>query len=319
MKKEKIKIERFEENPLLVPNTTVEWMSRNVFNCGVVIGDDGVWRMLVRGSHTEDQSRSDLGLALSTDGIDWNLLTKPVLQCGFNEYCEFGIRDPRIVKWIDGEYYVFATLNSSIGVRIGIFKTRDFLKFEWVGVPFDYEDVNAAIFPQLIKGWVYLLHRKFPNIHIARSKDITLKDGWKDNQVLIEKDKTYRHPDHKVLPDKIGIAGPPIRTPKGWLVITHVVHRYDPREWKNSFLIYRSYSLSFILLDIDDPTKIRYVHPMAILRPEEKYEVTGTVPNTVFSCATVDPGGDSLYIYWGGADTVICGGRLYKKDLSMCY
>ena len=26
-----------------------------------------------------------------------------------------------------------------------------------------------------------------------------------------------------------------------------------------------------------------------------------------------------FYIYYGGADTVICGGRLYKKDLPMCY
>lgn len=333
MKKE-IRIDRFGGNPLLVPNTTVGWMSLNIFNCGVILGDDGVYRMLVRGSHTNDQSKSDLGLALSTDGIHWNLLTKPVLECGFNEYCTLGIRDPRIVKWIDGWYYVFTTVAAPATMaeaRVGIFKTKDFLNFEWVGIPFDYNDANSAIFPETIDGWAYLLHRRPPHIRITRTKDLTLKGGWQDDQVLIEKDLFYPHPDHLdttypdskavngVMPTKIGIAGPPIRTPKGWLVITHVVHRYDPRVWECSFLLYRSYSLSFILLDIDDPTKVLYAHPEAILWPEKRYEVVGTVPNVVFSCATVDPGGDSLYVYWGGADTVICGGRLYKKDLPMCY
>lgn len=315
-----IRIERFK-NPLLVPDSHHYWMSKNVFNCGVIIGDDGVWRMLVRGASTSDQSRSDLGLALSTDGLNWNLLTEPVLRCGSNEHCEFGIRDPRIVKWVDGFYYVFTTVISAAegrGGRVGIWKTDNFLEYEWVGIPFDEDDANSAVFPQLFDGWAYLLHRIPPHIRIARTKDPTLKNGWRDDHVLIKSTEFYPHPDHGVKPTKIGIAGPPIRTPKGWLVITHVVHRYEPRETKFSSLIYRSYSLSFVLLDIDDPTKVLYVHDRPILWPEERHEIVGTVPNTVFSCATVDTK-NSLYVYWGGADTVICGGKLPKEDLPMCY
>lgn len=323
MDKMAIKIERFEENPLLVPNMAIKWMGLNVFNCGVIKDEDGIWRMLVRGAHAEGQSHSDLGLALSTDGIHWNLLQKPVLESGCNEFCTLGVEDPRIVKWIDGYCYIFATANSEeSGGRIGIWKTKNFFNYDWVGIPFGREDKNASIFPEPINGYAYLLHRRVPDIWISRTRDMTFQGGWENTQMLVHKDQFYPHIDHNVAPEKIGIAGPPVRTPKGWLIITHVVHRYDPKiPSKYSFLLYRSYSLSFMVLDLDDPRKVLYIHPTSILHPEKRHEVTGTVPNVVFSCATVDPGkdADALFIYWGGADTVICGGKLYKKDLPMCY
>ena len=314
MKKE-ISIVRFKNNPLLQPNPKSSWMNKNIFNCGVIIDEDGLYKMLFRGASTEDQSMSSCGLALSTEGIEWYLIDKPVLKSGFNDYCMGGIEDPRIVKWIDGWKYIFATASSSAGGRVGIWKTKNFFEYEWVGIPFDQEDKDASIFPDLINGWVYLIHRRAPHIWISRTRDLTLRSGWQDSQILINQDQFYRHPEHNVLPNKIGIAGPPIKTPKGWLLITHVVHRWDRKKTKYSYLLNRLYSLGFVVLDLEDPTKVLYIHPEPILEPEERHEIVGTVPNVVFSCATVDTGGDSLYIYWGGADTVICGGRLLKKDL----
>ena len=317
--KKRILIERFKNNPLIQPNSNNAWMSKNVFNCGVVIDDDGLYKMLFRGARTEDQSMSDIGLAISSEGTEWYVLDKPVLKHGFNDYCTQGIRDPRIVRWIDGWHYIFAVANASSKVNIGIWRTKNFFEFEWVGMPFKHEDNNASIFPEPIGDFAYLIHRKLPHIWISRTQDMSLKSRWQDSKILIDKDQFYLHPEHDVLPIKIGLAGPPIKTPKGWLIITHVVHRWDPRITKYSFLIYRSYSLGFAVLDLEDPTKVLYIHPEPILWPDERYEVAGTVPNVVFSCATVDTGGDSLYIYWGGADTVICGGKLLKEDLPMCY
>ncbi len=313
MEKE-IKIQRFKENPLLVPRPDLDRMRLNVFNCGVIIDDrDGLYKMLVRGSWTNSQVGADIGLALSSDGIKWNLLVDPVLRCGFNNYCTAGIEDPRIVKWIDGWYYVLATACNPADLRVGIWRTQNFLTFEWIGVPFDHEDKDAAIFPKPIDGWAYLLHRKDPYIWISRTKDFTLKSGWQDSQVLTKRDDWYCSPVTGNAPVKCGIAGPPIRTPKGWLLITHVVHG----EGENRFD--RAYSLGFMVLNLDNPTKVEYTHPSPILWPEKDYEIVGSVPVVCFSNATVDPGGDALYIYYGGADTVICGGRLYKKDLPMCY
>jgi len=314
-----IQIKRFGNNPLLEPDQSRPWMSRNVFNCGVVIDDDGLYIMLFRGAWTEDQSMSDLGLAISVEGKKWYVLDKPVLKCGFNDHCSQGIRDPRIVKWIDGWYYIFTTAFSAAGVKIGVWRTKKFFEFEWVGIPLNQEDNNASIFPEPIGGFAYLIHRKIPHIWISRTRDMSLKSGWQDSQILINKDQFYQHPKHNVSPNKIGIAGPPIKTPKGWLLITHVVHRFDKEITKYSLLLNQSYSLGFVVLDLKDPTKVLYIHPKPILWPEERHEIVGLAPNVVFSCAIVDPGGDSLYIYWGGADTVICGGRLMKEDLPMCY
>jgi len=315
--KKTIQIERFKNNPLIKPGPHHTWMSKNVFNPGVIIDDDGLYKMLFRAAWTADQSMSDLGLAISVDGKQWYVLDKPALRCGFNKFCKYGIDDPRIVKWIDGWKYIFAAIRpSKKGYRtVGIFRTKNFLEYEWVGRPFNFTDVNASIFPEPINGWAYLLHRKAPHIWISRTKDMSLKTGWQDSQVLIYKDQFYRHPEHSVLPDKIGIAGPPIRTPKGWLLITHAVHRWDKKIARYSFFLNRSYSLGFVVLDLKNPTKVLYIHPKPILWPREKHEIVGRVPNVVFSCATVDTGGDSLYIYWGGADTVVCGGKLMKKDL----
>ena len=312
MKKE-IYIERFKENPLLVPIPGIKWISLNAFNCGVVIGDDGIYRMLIRGAWTKNQVESDLGLALSSDGIKWNPLVDPVLRCGFNKHCIAGIADPRIVKWIDGFYYVLATACNIAGGRVGIWKTKNFLDYEWVCMPFDQEDKDATIFPELIDGWVYLLHRKAPHIWTSRTKDQTLKTGWQDSHVLSSKDDWYRSPITENAPTKIGIAGPPIKTPKGWLVITHVVHGKGENRFN------RAYSLGFMVLNLNNPTKVEYIHPDPILWPEMDYEIVGLVPVVCFSNAIVDPGGNALYIYYGGADTVVCGGRLYKKDLPMCY
>ena len=42
-----------------------------------------------------------------------------------------------------------------------------------------------------------------------------------------------------------------------------------------------------------------------------RWERVGYVPNVVFgSAALVEPDGDTLRVYWGGADTVVCTGTV---------
>lgn len=312
MKKE-ILIERFKNNPLIVPDPNSRWMNKNVFNCGVIIDDDRLYKMLFRAAWTEDQSMSDCGLAFSVEGTKWYVLDKPVLKCGMNDHCTRGIEDPRIIKWIDGWKYIFATACSHAGGRVGIWRTRNFFEYEWVGIPFNQEDKDASIFPEPIGSWAYLLHRKAPHIWISRTKDLTLRSEWQDSQILTRRDEWYSSPNTGNMPAIIGIAGPPVKTPKGWLVIVHVVHG----QGENMFN--RVYSLGFMVLNLQEPTKIEYIHSGPILWPIEKNEIMGAVPVVCFSNATVDTGGDVLYIYWGGADTVICGGKLMKNNLPMCY
>lgn len=330
MKKKEILVERFPENPLVRPED-VDWINRYpegdraVFNCGVVFDEENkIFRMLLRGG---SGPFSDVGYAESKDGIVWEVKKdSPVLKhdedsC-WSGYCARGIEDTRIVKWVDGLWYILATACSEdnfdstrITGRVGIWRTSDFKKFEWVSCPFNIEDKDASIFPEPIGRYVYLLHRKDPDIWICKSRDLKLRSGWTVGKVLIKAPRFYKNSVGK-RPQKIGIAGPPIKTPKGWLVVTHVVHSDNTSKWWKYYL--RSYTLGFMVLDLENPTLVKYVHQSPILWPQEEHEIYGNVARVCFSCATVDYG-DDIYVYWGGADTVICGGRLRKSDLPMCY
>ena len=52
-----------------------------------------------------------------------------------------------------------------------------------------------------------------------------------------------------------------------------------------------------------------------ILQPEDPWEVTGYVPNVVFSCGAVPEPDGSVKLYWGGADSVMCVGSARIDEL----
>jgi predicted GH43/DUF377 family glycosyl hydrolase len=60
-------------------------------------------------------------------------------------------------------------------------------------------------------------------------------------------------------------------------------------------------------LDRDDPTKVLARGNEWIFGPEEAYERSGDVPDVVFSCGWIlRDDGDTLHIYYGAADSVVC-------------
>jgi predicted GH43/DUF377 family glycosyl hydrolase len=87
---------------------------------------------------------------------------------------------------------------------------------------------------------------------------------------------------------QLGNCGSPIETSAGWLVLTHAV---GPM---------RTYSISAVLLDLDDPTKMIAAlnEPLLIATPEEQ---DGYVPNVVYTCGAMAHG-DILVIPYGVAD-----------------
>ncbi|MEI6057977.1 MAG: glycosidase, partial [bacterium] len=90
---------------------------------------------------------------------------------------------------------------------------------------------------------------------------------------------------------KIGIAAPPIKTKKGWLLIYHGIS-------ERGF-----YRVGAALLDPKDPTKVISRMTDALMGPEMKYEIDGQIPNVVFPCGIIVRK-DTLFIYYGGADSV---------------
>ena len=87
---------------------------------------------------------------------------------------------------------------------------------------------------------------------------------------------------------KIGTAGSPIETERGWLLITHSVGPV------------RTYTLGAILLDLDDPTRVTAYLDIPLLAPTEE-EREGYVPNVVYSCGSIVHNGE-LIIPYGMSD-----------------
>ena len=91
---------------------------------------------------------------------------------------------------------------------------------------------------------------------------------------------------------KVGIAGPPITTDAGWLLLYHAVSTD------------KFYRVGAMLMELDNPGNIIGRTTDFILEPEESWELEGEINHVVFPCGA-SIRGDDLLIYYGGADTVI--------------
>jgi predicted GH43/DUF377 family glycosyl hydrolase len=97
--------------------------------------------------------------------------------------------------------------------------------------------------------------------------------------------------------NKIGLCNPPIETPRGWLVVYHGV-----RHTASGSL----YRLGLALFDLEAPDLCLIRGDEWIFGAEEDYERIGDVGNVVFPCGhVVQPDGDTLRLYYGGADHCI--------------
>ena len=100
----------------------------------------------------------------------------------------------------------------------------------------------------------------------------------------------------------IGTAAPPIRVKEGWLFIYHGI---------GADKVYR---LGAALLDGDTATTVLSRTDAPILEPVLPWEKKGAVDNVVFSCGVIQRG-DTLFVYYGGGDTVLGVATLSKTEL----
>jgi len=276
-----LKLERHPKNPLFGPNPNHLWESRFVFNPAVVY-DGELFHMIYRAQGEDMVSR--FGYGVSVDGINWNRLEKPVFSPAIQEEL-YGVEDPRIT-YIDGYYYIVYTAYSPTGIKVAMARTKNFITYERFGTILpESPNKDVALFPEKIQGKYVLIHRLEPDIWFAYSDDLI---HW-NNYVKVASPRKDSWDNLK-----IGAGSPPIKTKYGWLLLYHGVEK-APRN------IYR---LGFILLDLNDPTKVIKRSEEPILEPEEEWEIFGGVPNVVFSDAMVRYK-DKYYVYYGAADNYI--------------
>lgn len=292
---------RYKNNPILT-REDVPYSVATVHNAGVV-KYNGEYIMLFR-SHLKN-GRSIIGMAKSKDGYNFKVepeaFLTPSLDSAFGEYEEYGVEDVRISR-INDEFLLTYSAYSRHGVRIGLAKTTDFKTVERISLITQADLRNVVIFPEKINGQYVRLDRPHSEISkwsiwISYSPDLV---HWGNSKVII-KPETYHWDEMKV-----GPGATPIKTDRGWLNIYHGVFE------TMSGTVYR---LGVALHDLNDPSIILGVADEWILQPEDSWEVTGYVPNVVFTCGAVPEDDGTVKIYWGGADSVMCVGSANINEL----
>jgi predicted GH43/DUF377 family glycosyl hydrolase len=287
-----MKLRRYEGNPILKPKPENEWESQNVFNPAVIY-DHGLFHLLYRAMGVDGISR--IGYAESIDGFNFFRFDKPVVAPKLLQEPR-GCEDPRLVK-LEEVFFMTYTAYSDRGVRIGLCSTNNFI--QWERYEIEWEEINnkdAVLFPEKIGGKYVLLHRPMIGEHmgiwIAYSDNLVEWYGLREIMVAVGGWEGK----------KIGAGAPPIKTEKGWLLIYHGVDGGG---------VYR---LGAAMFSLDDPSKLLYRYPEPILEPEMYYEIRGEIPRVVFASGACEVL-NRYYIYYGGADKVVCVATVDKEEL----
>ena len=282
---------RYSGNPIIQRNAIPS--SNSVFNSAAVPfkgGFAGVFRC-------DSKSVSmDLFAGFSDDGLHWRIEPDPIRFEGDPEVTAREYRyDPRVC-FMDGRYYV-TWCNGYHGPTIGIAYTYDFEKFVQCENAFLPYNRNGVLFPRKINGKYAMVsrpsdtgHTPFGDIFYSESPDMVYWGKHRYVMGIINDDRSAWQSK------KIGPGPVPIETDEGWLLFYHGVLNSC-----NGFV----YSFGAVLLDLDEPWKVKYRTRPYLLSPQKLYECVGDVPNVVFPCAALtDAETGRIAIYYGCADTV---------------
>ncbi|MDB5055606.1 MAG: glycosidase [Bacilli bacterium] len=312
-------IQRHSANPILDAKR-VPYPTALVFNAGVT-KFNGKYVMVFRNDYgslseetIEPASTTDLGIAYSLDGVNWEVGPKPCFKLHDNEIIR--AYDPRLTV-LDGRCYMCFAVDTQHGIRGGIAVTDDFENFEILSL--STPDLrNMVLFPERIAGKYVRLERPFTvysrggadrfDTWISDSPDLKY---WGNSDLLLAVEQV------PFANDKIGPAAPPVKTEKGWLTTFHAVD-IDISRGKNGWepTWKKRYTAGIMLLDLDNPKKIIGMCKEPLLVPEAIYEVAGGFRNNV-----IFPGGmileesGEVKIYYGAADTVVCLATAQVDDL----
>lgn len=308
-------LKRFRGNPIIKPIVHHFWESRATFNPAAV-HLNGKIHLVYRAIGDDDTSV--LGYATSSDGFTIDeRLDEPIYypRAPFespNNQAPYipnrlymsgggygGCEDPRLTKIDDTMYLTYIAYDGRNPPRVALssLPVDKFLAREWtwnepvlISGP-GVVNKNCVILPEKVDGKYVILHRIFPNILIdfVESMDFDGETNFLKGDYMIRPSRNGW--DSR----KVGAGPPPIKTPYGWLLIYHAVGERDPGKYK----------MGAMLLDLNDPTKVIARSRVPILAPEHEHENDGFKAGVAYPCGAVIHN-DNLFVYYGGADTVVC-------------
>ncbi len=236
---------------------------------------------------------SHLRLMSSEDGVHFTESEEYPPIFGSDPLESYGIEDCRVTT-IGDTFHLTYTMVSSVGVGVGLIQTKDWKQFDRRGMIFPPHNKDCAIFDEKINNSFFALHRPTSPelggnyIWLASSPDLL---HWGNHHCIA----TTRPGMWDSA--RVGAGCAPIKTDSGWLAIYHGADE-DHR-----------YCLGALLLDLKDPSIVigRSEHP--IMEPIEAYEQTGFFGNVIFTNGHLIDN-DTIRMYYGASDEVICGATL---------
>ncbi|HEY6736169.1 MAG TPA: hypothetical protein VI322_00480 [Candidatus Saccharimonadia bacterium] len=304
-------VTRLPESPILEPLADHPWEASHVLNPTAIEIDDNVY-LLYRAVGPENTSV--VGLARSRDGVNViERLPEPIYvprerfeQKNGGPTDNSGCEDARVVR-IDDRLYITYTAYDSVSypkVAESSISVKQFLARQWdewtkpeIITPDGVDDKDAALFPEKINGQYMVLHRVSSHIcaDFVSSLNFRREKITRCIQIIGPRPGMWDS-------QKVGIAGPPIKTPAGWILFYHGIT--DAHE----------YCLGAALLDRRDPTRVIGRCSQPVMTPVLDWEREGWISNVVFPCGQVVRDG-LIYLYYGGADHVVGVATIETEDI----
>lgn len=313
------KIQRFAKNPIIKPIAKNWWESKATFNAAAIY-ESGRMHLLYRAIGDDDVSV--IGYASSGDGYHFDVRLKEPVYVPREKFegavpkhrlkkkakespfmsggggCG-GCEDPRVTKIDDTIYMTYVAYDGYSGPRVALtsIKADDFVNHRWnwtkpvlISRP-GVVNKNTAILPEKIRGKYVIFHRVYPDILLDYVDDLEFdgKTKWLEAKHSISPRRMYW--DSR----KAGIGATPLKTDRGWLLIYQGLGEQDPRKYK----------IGAMLLDLKNPKKILARAKFPILEPDTWYENEGFKFGVVYPCGA-DIIDGTLFVYYGGADMVMC-------------
>ena len=208
-----------------------------------------------------------------------------------------GMEDLRLVGFCDDSdrcrYYGTYTAWNGKTMLPMLLETEDFHTFHISTLNGDAaKNKGIALFPRKINGQYMAIGRHDgEKLYLMRTDDVHF---WYDSELLEEPREAWEL-------TQIGNCGSPIETDAGWVLLTHGVGPV------------RRYCIGAMLLDRDDPSKVRGRLRQPLIVPDED-EREGYVPNVVYSCGAMIHH-DQLIIPYAMSDIATTFATLPVQDL----
>lgn len=307
---------RHPANPVLSAER-VPYPATLIFNAGVA-KYQGRYVMVFRNDYGgkpgfDGFAGTNIGVAFSDDGVRWEPRAKPWIEWKTDEINR--AYDPRITV-VDGRIYLCFAVDTKHGVRGGVAVTEDFDR--WTVLSLSAPDNrNMVIFPERRQGKLMRLERPFPvyGRGAPEAFDLWFSDSpdgayWGNTQLVLGSEQV------PWVNSKIGPGAPPVKTREGWLTAFHAVHK-DPAKplpaWHAGWC--KTYTIGLMLLDPDEPWKVKGMYGQPLLAPEAPYECEGYRGHVLFPGGMILEDSGEVKLYYGAADTVECLATAHVDDL----